>query len=621
MMWMFRKIAEIFENWIDPLAATDGLRPPGNIGGFFWHYLRQAKMPFVAVLVFGGIGALLEALFFYYVGRLVDILDTANQTDGWSGILATHGGELATMLAIIVAGRFIVAVMSGLVDEQVIARGFYNLIRWQSYLYVARQSLSFFNDQYSGSVVTKVTQAGGALGDFMVGFMQVVWTIIIFTTTTLVLFAQLDWRLAAIIVVWMTIFGFLARYFLPRMRVNATQNAEARAALNGRVVDSYANIQTLKLFGQSEENDQYVHAGFVNFLVTTLRMGRLLIGMRASMTFLSGIMIAAIGILTIDLWSQDLISVGAIAFTLALVLRLNMWLGRLMGGLNGLMRNFGIVQNAMETIALPLGVVDAPDAIDWSPSKGHIQFDKVSFNYSPDQGVINELDLDIAPGEKIGLVGRSGAGKTTIVNLLLRFYDLDEGAITIDGQDISKVKQDALRRGIGVVTQDTSLLHRSIRANIKYGRPEASDDEMIAAAEKAGAHEFITNVVDPAGRRGYDAHVGERGIKLSGGQRQRIAISRVMLKNAPILVLDEATSALDSEIEAAIQQQLQVLMADKTVLAIAHRLSTIAAMDRLVIVDKGKIVEQGTHKQLVKAGGHYASLWARQSGGFLDVED
>lgn len=332
MMWMFRKIAEIFENWIDPLAATDGLRPPGNIGGFFWHYLRQAKMPFVAVLVFGGIGALLEALFFYYVGRLVDILDTANQTDGWSGILATHGGELATMLAIIVAGRFIVAVMSGLVDEQVIARGFYNLIRWQSYLYVARQSLSFFNDQYSGSVVTKVTQAGGALGDFMVGFMQVVWTIIIFTTTTLVLFAQLDWRLAAIIVVWMTIFGFLARYFLPRMRVNATQNAEARAALNGRVVDSYANIQTLKLFGQSEENDQYVHAGFVNFLVTTLRMGRLLIGMRASMTFLSGIMIAAIGILTIDLWSQDLISVGAIAFTLALVLRLNMWLGRLMGG-------------------------------------------------------------------------------------------------------------------------------------------------------------------------------------------------------------------------------------------------------------------------------------------------
>lgn len=619
-MWPFKNIAELFEAWIDPLATTNDLRPPGNIKGFFWHYLRQAKLPFLAVLLLGGTGALLEALFFYFVGRLVDILDTANRADGWQGLIANHGGEFATMVAVVLVGRFLVTAIGGLVDEQVIARGFYNLIRWQSYLYVARQSLSFFNDEYSGSVVTKVSQAGGALGDFMTGFMQIVWTIVIFTGTTLILFAQLDWRLAAVIVVWVMIFSVLARYFLPRMRANAKRNAEAGAALNGRIVDSYSNIQTLKLFGQSDDNDQYVRDGYVDFLTTTLRMGRIVVGVRAAMTFLSGVMITVIGALIIDLWSKDLITVGAVAFTLALVLRLNMWLGRLMGGLNGLMRNFGVVQNAMETISRPLGVTDAPDAIDWSPAKGRIHFQNVCFNYSPNQIVIENLDLDIAAGEKIGLVGKSGAGKTTIINLLLRFYDLDSGQIIIDDQDITGVKQDALRRGIGVVTQDASLLHRSIRDNIMYGRPDASEKEMIAAARKAGAHDFIMAITDPSGRNGYHARVGERGVKLSGGQRQRVAIARVMLKNAPILVLDEATSALDSEIEAAIQQKLQVLMEGKTVIAIAHRLSTIAAMDRLVIVDEGKIVEQGTHAELLKVGGHYAKLWARQSGGFLDVQ-
>lgn len=619
-MWPFKKILELFEGWIDPLATPEVLRPPDKIGGYFWHYLRQAKLPFFAALVLGGAAALLEATFFYYIGRLVDILDTSESIAGWQGLIDTHGGELALMVFIVLIARFLVAVIGALVDEQTLGRGFRNLTTWQSYLYVARQSLSFFNNQFSGSVVTKVSQGGGALVDFMAGVLQVVWTIAVFTTTTLVLFLQLDWRLAAIIGVWLVLFSFLARYFVPRIRGNAVRVAEARAALNGRVTDGFANIQTLKLFGRTDENDDYVREGYENFLETTLAMGRLTVGLRAAMTMLSGVMITTIGIMAVDLWSRDQISVGTVAFAMALVLRLNMWFGRLMGGLNGLMRNFGIVQNAMETIALPLGIVDAPDAKELQRGPGAIKFENLSFNYAKNREVIEDFNLEIAPGEKIGLVGRSGAGKTTLVNLLLRFYDLDSGRISIDGQDIAGIKQDSLRSGIGVVTQDTALLHRSVRDNIIYGRPDASDAELYEAARRAGAHDFIKDVVDPAGREGYAARVGERGIKLSGGQRQRIAIARVILKDAPILVLDEATSALDSEIEAAIQQQLHELMHNKTVLAIAHRLSTIAAMDRLVVMDQGQIVEQGTHAELLELNGHYARLWARQSGGFIDAE-
>jgi len=618
-MGFLLRITSLFESWIDPLTPSRQLRPPANIGGFFLHYLRQAKLPFFATLIVGGLSALLEAIFFYYIGRLVDILDSANLADGWSGLFAGHGIELATMVGVVFVGRFGISVVGALLDEQVIGLGFYNLVRWQSYQHVAQQSLNFFNNQHSGSVATKVSQAGGALGDFLVGVIQVVWTITIFTITTLVLFFQLDWRLAAVIIAWIFAFALLARFFLPRMRARASARAEASAALNGRVVDSYTNIQTVKLFGQSTDNDEYVREGFSRFLDATLQSGRIFVGLRAAMMLLSGFMIVAIGALSVQLWASQAITVGAVAFTLALALRLNMWLGRLMGGLSGLMRNFGVVQNAMETISLPLGVVDAPGALDWTPDIGAISFSNVSFQYAVSQDVIENLNLDIAPGEKIGLVGRSGAGKTTVANLLLRFYDLDSGQILIDGQDISLVKQDALRKGIGVVTQDSALLHRSIRENIMYGRPHADEGEMINAAKRASIHDVIIGVKDPSGRNGYDARVGERGVKLSGGQRQRIAIARVLLKDAPILVLDEATSALDSEIEAAIQEELTGLMTDKTVIAIAHRLSTIAAMDRLVILDKGRVVEQGTHAELLAKAGHYAQLWQHQSGGFLEV--
>lgn len=619
-MFLLTKIASLFENWIDPLHQSDNLRPPTSIFHFFIHYLSQAKLAFVAVMVLGGLAAFLEAIFFYYVGRLVDILDLSNAAQGWQGLIGEHGGELLLMLLVVLVGRFLITTGSALVDEQVINRSFYNLVRWQSYLYVARQSVSFFSNEFSGSVVTKVTQAGNSLGDFVMGFMQVVWTIVIFTATTMVLFAQMDWRLAIIIAVWLVIFSILAAYFVPRMRKRAAQSAEASAALNGRIVDSYANIQTIKLFGNTQDSDAYVRTGFSNFLHASLKMGRMIIGVRAAMSLLSGIMIAAIGAMCVHLWAQGNISVGAVAFALALVLRLNMWLGRLMGSLNGLMRNFGTVQNAMETISQPLSVEDKPDAIDWSPSKGRIQFDDVSFQYSARREVIENLTFDIKPGEKIGLVGKSGAGKTTIVNLLLRFYDLDTGRILIDGQNIADVKQDSLRAGVGVVTQDTSLLHRSVRENIAYGNPGASEDDIIAAAKQAEAHDFIVDLNDGRGRSGYDAQVGERGVKLSGGQRQRIAIARVLLKNAPILILDEATSALDSEAEAAIQSQLTTLMRGKTTLAIAHRLSTIAAMDRLIVLDAGKIVEMGSHAELTEKDGHYAALWKRQSGGFLQVD-
>ncbi|RUT31436.1 ABC transporter ATP-binding protein [Arsenicitalea aurantiaca] len=609
----------MFESWIDPFGPAGRPVPPTGTVAFFWHHLRQARLPFIALLILGGLVALVEAGLFYFVGRLVDLLDGSTQAEGWAGLIDRHGAELTFMLVVILLIRFVVTWASALVEEQTINTGFYNRIRWQSYTHVSRQSLSFFQNDFAGSVATKVWQSGGSVGDFMVSLIQVVWFIGVYTVTTMVLVAQLDWRLAALVGLWIAIFAVLARYFVPRMRKFSAATAESASALSGRIVDSYSNIQTLKLFGNADEDNRYVRRGFETFLAAMIRMTRTITAVRASMAMLSGIMIVAIGALAIHLWTQGSISVGGVAFTMGLVLRLYNLLGRMMTQLNGLMRNFGTAQNAAELIARPLDLVDAPDATELQVTEGAIRFENVHFHYGRPGGIISGLDLSIAPGERVGLIGRSGAGKSTLVNLLLRFYDLEQGRITIDGQDIARVTQDSLRRNIGVVTQDTALLHRSVRANIVFGRPDATDEEMTTAAEMAEADSFIETLADPKGRTGYDAHVGERGVKLSGGQRQRVAIARVLLKDAPILVLDEATSALDSEVEAAIQSQLESLMVGKTVIAIAHRLSTIAAMDRLIVLDKGRIVEEGTHAQLVALGGHYAQLWSRQSGGFIDV--
>lgn len=618
---LLRAIFSYFENWIKPFARTEDLRPPATLLGFVWFYVRQAPGPFVAMLILGGMTAAIEAATFWFVGRLVDILSAVKPSEGWSGLIAGHGYELLAMLLMIGVVRFCITFLTALFDQQVITPGFYNLVRWQSYSHVARQSLSFFQNDFSGRIVTKVWSAGQATGDVITSFMESVWFVMIYAASTLVLIGGLDLKLAGVILVWIGVFAVLARFFVPRIRYHSKESAEAASMLNGRMVDAYSNIQTLKLFGRDDVNDRYMLQGFETYQATILRFTRFLTAVRASLGLLSGIMIVSMAVLCIHLWLSSLISAGAVAFTMALVLRLNFLLNRLMTQLNNIMRNIGTIQNSAELISKPIGLVDRPDAVSLVVKKPEVRFEHIRFHYGRESGVIEDLSLTIRPGEKVGIVGRSGAGKSTLVNLLLRFYDLEGGRILIGGQDIAAVTQESLRANIGMVSQDTALLHRSIRDNIMFGKAEASEAEVIAAANRAEASEFIMHLEDQKGRKGYDAHVGERGVKLSGGQRQRVAIARVMLKDAPILVLDEATSALDSEVEAAIQSNLEKLMHGKTVLAIAHRLSTIAALDRLVVMDRGRIIEQGTHTELVAKGGLYAELWARQSGGFLAREE
>ncbi|MBP2461696.1 MULTISPECIES: ABC transporter ATP-binding protein [unclassified Rhizobium] len=618
---MIIRLFRAFENYVQPFARKDDLRPPEDVFAFIWFYISQAKAPFFGMLILGGLTAAIEAALFWFVGRLVDILSTIKPGDGWTVLLDQHGGELLGMLVLIGVVRFLVTMSTTLIDQQIITPGFYNLMRWQSYMHVARQSLSFFQNDFSGRIVTKVWSGGQAAGDLVTSLMESVWFVTIYSVSMLVLVGGLDLRLGVLVCVWVLVFGFLARYFVPRIRYHSRETAEAASMLNGRMVDAYSNIQTLKLFGRDEANDRYMRQGFETYQTTLIHFTRFITGVRASMALLSGIMISSMAALSIHLWLSGLISSGAVAFTLALVLRLNFLLGRLMTQFNGIMRNFGTVQNAAELISKPIGLVDVPDATELKVEQPEIRFENIRFHYGKGEGVIDNLSLSIRAGEKIGIVGRSGAGKSTLVNLLLRFYDLEGGRILIDGQDISKVSQESLRANLGMVTQDTSLLHRSLRDNILFGRPDATDAQLLDAAKKAEADGFIQTLTDQRGRRGFDAHVGERGVKLSGGQRQRVAIARVMLKDAPILVLDEATSALDSEVEAAIQSNLERLMQGKTVLAIAHRLSTIATLDRLIVMDKGAIIEQGTHNELIAAGGLYADLWSRQSGGFLGIED
>ncbi|MDZ4791027.1 MAG: ABC transporter ATP-binding protein [Hyphomicrobiales bacterium] len=604
-----------FETLIDPYKKYDIVQPPGTLIAFYWHYVRNVWPAFIAVMIFGLAGALIEVSLFTFMGQLVDLAKNASSPEAF---FQENGRTLIFMAVVAVLLRPMAFAMHAIFINQTINAKFMNLVRWQTHRYVLRQSLSFFQNDFAGRIANKIMQTGPAVRQTVVEIVDALWFVIIYAVSALVIFFQADPKLMIPLILWVIGFFLTMRYFIPLVQEKSTIMAEARSTLTGRVVDSYTNIFTVKLFAYNDGEDKYAQEAISDQTEKLQDQLRLITRMEITLWLLNGMLIAGTTGLALWLWSTSIITIGAIAVATGLVIRINNMAGWIMWVLTGIFENIGTVQEGMETIAKPWTVLDKPGAKPIVVNKGEIRYEGVNFHYGRENGgLIDNLNLTIKPGEKIGLVGRSGAGKSTLVNLLLRFHDLESGRLLIDGQNIADVTQDSLRAQIGMVTQDTSLLHRSVRDNIRYGAPDAPESAVLAAAKRAHAHDFIPGLEDMAGRTGYDAHVGERGVKLSGGQRQRVAIARVLLKNAPILVLDEATSALDSEVEAAIQEQFHNLMQGKTVIAIAHRLSTIAAMDRLIIMDKGRIVEEGNHEQLVRHGGLYASLWARQSGGFL----
>ncbi len=622
---MLRRFYSWFEARIDPFARPGIVRPPASLWAFYWHYVQPVWPAFAVLLVVGFLGSITEVMLFGFIGKLVDLLRAAPDP---AAFFADNSGILIAMAVLALVARPVIFLFHDLIKSQVVATTFTNRVRWQTHSYVLRQSMGFFQNDFAGRIANKIVQTAPALRESVVQAIDAIWYAAVQFFGAMVLFAAADLRLIIPLGIWLAIYIAAITFFVPRIKRLSTDTSEARSMLVGRIVDSYTNILTVKLFAHAEREDSYARVAFREQMEKWQASLRLITTMELVLSILNGTMIVATSALALWLWSTGAISTGAIATIIALVVRIDTMSGWVMWTISGIFENIGVVHEGMETIARPQTVLDVQDAKPLAVPQGKITFDKIRFHYGIAKGVpggeanrvIDDLTLAIAAGEKVGLVGRSGAGKSTLVNLLLRFYDLEGGRILIDGQDIAHVQQESLRAHIGVVTQDTSLLHRSVRENILYGRPDASDAEVIAAARQAQAHEFIPGLEDMKGRKGYDAHVGERGVKLSGGQRQRIAIARVLLKNAPILILDEATSALDSEVEAAIQESLNTLMTGKTVIAIAHRLSTIAAMDRLVIMDEGRIVESGSHEQLLKAGGIYAGLWQRQSGGFLARE-
>ncbi len=606
-----------FERLIDPYKDVPIVEPPSRLGAFYWHYLRRVWWAYALIMVFGLIGALIEVSLFAFVGKIVDLAKAAADP---SSFFEEHGRTLILMALVALVARPVAFGLHALLINQTVNANVLNMVRWQQHRYILRQSLAFFQNDFAGRIANKIMQTGPALRQTVVEIVDALWFVAIYWTSAAFIFFELDARLLIPLLLWLAGFLGMIWFFVPRLIERATIVSHARSLLTGRIVDSYTNILTVKLFAHTEGEDAYAKEAISDHLQKLKNQLRWITSMEITQWVLTGMLITGTTGLSLWLWSRDAISLGAIAVTTGLVIRINSMAGWIMWVVTAIFENVGTVQEGMETISKPWTVVDKPAAKRLHVTRGEILYDNVRFHYGRESGLIENLRLRIRPGEKVGLVGPSGAGKSTLVNILLRFHDLEAGRILIDGQDIAEVTQDSLRSQIGLVTQDTSLLHRSVRDNIRYGKAGAMEEEVIAAAKQAHAHEFILELEDYKGRRGYDAQVGERGVKLSGGQRQRIAIARVLLKDAPILILDEATSALDSEVEAAIQEQLYNLMRNKTVIAIAHRLSTIAAMDRLIIMDGGRVVEDGSHEELLRRGGLYATLWARQSGGFLFEE-
>jgi ATP-binding cassette subfamily B protein/ATP-binding cassette subfamily B multidrug efflux pump len=613
-----------FERLINPYPPEHPVEPPKGLYRFCHHYIRGIEFYLVLLALLTTCLAISEAMLYGVLGQIVDWLakkETAHfLEDEWPALLAMSVFILILIPALVL--------LHSLVIHQTLMGNFPMRVRWLSHRYLLNQSYAFFQHEFSGRIATKVMQTALSVRETVMKLLDVMLFVTVYLITTLLLVINADPRLCLPLLAWLLLYIGILSHFVPQLKRISTLQADARSLMTGRIVDSYTNILTLKLFSQSQRESAYAKAGMQEFMSTVHPQMRLATWLNVCVWIINMLLVFVTGALGIYLWLQGAIGPGAIAIVMSLAIRLTGMSHWIMWEVNTLFENIGTVQDGINTLSKPQNVTDVSNAKELRIKQGTIHFNHVCFSYHSNEQktdhqesprIFDDLNLHIAAGEKVGIVGRSGAGKSTFVNLLLRFYDIQQGSITIDGQDIRTVSQDSLRASIAMVTQDTSLLHRSVRDNILFGKPGATDAQMIEAAKQAQAHEFIQTLRDNKGRTGYEAHVGERGVTLSGGQRQRIAIARVLLKNAPILVLDEATSALDSEVEASIQQSLYQLMKGKTVIAIAHRLSTIAAMDRLIVFDKGRIVEQGSHAKLIANNQLYAQLWNHQSGGFLGL--
>ena len=602
-----------FENRINPFPEEEPTQPPKGFFAFCWHFTKGSTPYLLMTAIFMAGIAIAEVWLFGFLGQIVDWLSQQDRET----IFQDQFIPLVWMSALVLIGLPLLVWVHSMLTHQTLLGNFPMRIRWQGHRYLMKQSMSYYQDEFAGRVATKLMQTSLAVRQCIMSFIEIINYVVVYFIGMFFIIGSADWRLMLPLAIWLVLYGILLRYYVPKLGQVSALQADARSVMTGRIVDSYTNIQTVKLFSHAQREARFAKEGMSEFLTTVHAQMRLVTQLYGFLYFINCGLLFGSAATAIVLWRGDWVTLGAVAVVIGLVLRLFGMSQMVMWQLSTLFESIGTVQDGIGSLAVPQRIVDKPDAKPLNVPHGNIRFNHVSFHYGKGSGVMEDFNLDIKPGEKIGVVGRSGAGKSTLVNLLLRFYDVEKGAITIDGQDISQVQQDTLRANIGMVTQDTSLLHRSVRDNILYGRPDATEEELLLAVKRAHCNEFIDQLEDSKGRRGLDAHVGERGVKLSGGQRQRIAIARVMLKDAPLLILDEATSALDSEVENAIQDNLYQLMQGKTVIAIAHRLSTIAAMDKLIVMDQGQIIEQGSHEQLLGQDGLYAKLWRHQSGGFL----